>query len=449
MIKIDYSNVLSDKVGERDGISIDEILSYKHKVEDIHDKIISQKNANFYFMNMPFQDTNVIRDTATYIRENFEYFVVIGIGGSALGNQMVNEAINGLDYNLKNVPKFFVLDNVDPEKFAYIIEQIDIRRTMFNIITKSGSTTETIANFLIILDLLKTVLGEEWKNHIIITTDPEKGFLRKFAIENDILSFDIPQNLGGRFSVLSSVGLLSSAVCGIDIDQLLEGAKFGYTLCNRRMDILENPAYLIGIVHYIADIRKGKNISVMMSYAERLSSFVDWYRQLWAESLGKDGFGQTPIKAIGSIDQHSQIQLYIDGPKDKIVTFLHIEESFRDFKITGDVPKEFDYMREKTLKQILDALMEGTKASLVKANVPNLTITIDSMTPFNLGALIYIYEMATGFSGFLYGINPFNQPAVEEGKNFAYGLMGRGGYEEKLKEFRNLNTSDYILEILG
>ncbi|MEZ0322813.1 MAG: glucose-6-phosphate isomerase, partial [Hydrogenothermaceae bacterium] len=363
MIKIDFSNVMAEKLDEMEGILSEEIEAYRHIVSELHKEIYSRKNKDFYFMNLPFQDISKVKETAKVIRENFDYFVVIGIGGSALGNQTVQDAVNGLDYNLKNFPKLYVLDNVDPENFALVIDQIDVRKTMFNVITKSGSTVETVANFLIILDMLKTIIGDDWKKHIIITTDPEKGFLRKFANQEGITSFDIPPNLGGRFSVLSNVGLLSSAVCGIDIDELLEGARYGFHICEKSIDPFDNPAYLIGLIYYIANIKKGKTISVMMSYSERLSSFVDWYRQLWAESLGKEGLGQTPVKAIGSIDQHSQIQLYIDGPKDKIITFLNIEESFRNFEITGEVPKEVEYLKGKTLKQILDIELEGTKAA--------------------------------------------------------------------------------------
>ncbi|MEJ5172364.1 MAG: glucose-6-phosphate isomerase [Hydrogenothermaceae bacterium] len=447
MIKIDYSNVMSEKLGEREGILSQEVEAYRHIISDLHEEIYNRRDKDFYFMNLPFHDTSKIKETAKKVRENFDYFVVIGIGGSALGNQTVQDAVNGLDYNLKNFPKFYILDNVDPEKFALVIDKIDVRKTMFNVITKSGSTVETVANFLIILDMIKTVIGDNWKRHIVITTDPEKGFLRKFADQEGIESFDIPPNLGGRFSVLSNVGLLSSAVCGIDIDDLLEGARYGFHLCEKSMDPFDNPAYLISLIHYIANVKKGKTISVMMSYSERLSSFVDWYRQLWAESLGKEGLGQTPVKSIGSIDQHSQIQLYIDGPKDKIVTFLNVNESFRDFEITGELPSEIEYLKGKTLKQILDIELEGTKAALVKAKVPNLTITLDKPSPFNIGLLIYIYEMATGFSGLLYKVNPFDQPAVEEGKNFAYGLMGRRGYEEKLNEYKSLSKITHLLEI--
>lgn len=446
MIKLDYSNVLSERIGKEHGISLEEIESFQEQIPKIEEEINLRKDIDFYFMNIPFQNLERIKEIGKNIRENFEYFVVIGIGGSALGNQTLNESINSLDYNYKKYPKFFVLDNVDPEKFSFVLEQIDLKRTVFNIITKSGSTTETVANFLVILNMLKSYVGENWKKHLIITTDRQRGFLRKFADQEGIISFDIPQNLGGRFSVLSNVGLLSAISSGIDAEELLEGSRYAYTVCSNPK-ILENPAYLIGIIHYIANTKKGKSISVMMSYSERLSLFVDWYRQLWAESLGKEGLGQTPVKAIGSIDQHSQIQLYIDGPKDKIVTFLKVESVERDFMIEGYIPPELEYLKGKSLKQILDALMEGTKTALIKASVPNLTISIERLTPYSIGMLIYIYEMATGFSGLLYGINPFDQPAVEEGKNFAYGLMGREGFEEKLQEYNLLNKSSFILEV--
>lgn len=447
MIKIDFSNITSQKLGE-EGLSTRQIDAYKGIIEDIHKDIQKRSKEDFYFMNLPFQDTGKVKQIASMIRENFDYFVVIGIGGSALGNQTIHEAVNGFDYNIDKKPKFFILDNVDPVKFSLVLEQIEIGRTMFNVITKSGSTTETIANFLVILNLLKTRLGDDWKKHIVITTDPERGFLRRLANQENIETLDIPPNLGGRFSVLSSVGLLSSAVCGIDIDQLLEGAKRGYELCAKTYQPLENPAYLIGLIHYIFFMERGKSISVMMSYDERLSSFVDWYRQLWAESLGKDGLGQTPVKAIGSVDQHSQLQLYIDGPKDKIITFLTTEDKVKDFTIEGDVYQELNYMKGKTLKEILGILMEGTKTALVKAKVPNITVSIDVLSPYNVGLLIYIYEMATGFSGLLYKINPFDQPAVEEGKKFAYGLLGREGFEDKLREYRMLSESNLVIEIV-
>lgn len=447
MIKIDYTNVMAKIIGEKDGIIPQEFDEYNHIVHEIHEKILKEKDTHFYFTKLPYQDTQEIKTLAKEIRENFDYFVVIGIGGSALGNQMIQEAINGFNYNNFEFPKLYILDNVDPEKFGNILDLIDIRKTIFNVITKSGSTVETMANFAIIYTTLKELLPDTYKNHLIFTTDPEKGFLRKFGQLEGIKTLDIPPAVGGRFSVLTSVGLLSAAVCGIDIDALLEGAKKADKICSKTSIVIENPAYLIGLIHYIAAEKKGKSISVMMPYFERLSSFVDWYRQLWAESLGKQGYGQTPVKAIGTIDQHSQIQLFREGPKDKIVTFIQVEKSLRDFKIPSDLPPEISYLSGYTLKEILDMELLGTRAALTKSKVPNLTITIDELNPYNLGMLIYIYELATGFTGYLYKINPFDQPAVEEGKNFAYGLMGRKGYEEKLREFKELNRQEFILEL--
>ncbi|WP_037919759.1 glucose-6-phosphate isomerase [Sulfurihydrogenibium subterraneum] len=447
MIKIDYTNVMAKIIGEKDGIILEEFQEYSHIVQEIHEKIQKEKDTKFYFTKLPYQNTQEIKNLAKEIRENFDYFVVIGIGGSALGNQMLQEAINGFNYNNFEFPKLYILDNVDPEKFGNVLDLIDVRKTMFNVITKSGSTVETMANFAIIYKTLKDLLPNTYKNHLIFTTDPEKGFLRKFGQQEDIRILDIPPFVGGRFSVLTAVGLLSAAVCGIDIDNLLEGARKADEICGKTSLITENPAYLIGLIHYIAAEKKGKSISVMMPYFERLSSFVDWYRQLWAESLGKEGYGQTPLKAIGTIDQHSQIQLFREGPKDKIVTFINVEKSLRDFKIPSDLPPEISYLSGHTLKEILDIELLGTRSALTKSKVPNLTITLDELNPYNLGMLIYIYELATGFTGYLYKINPFDQPAVEEGKNFAYGLMGRKGYEEKLKEFQELNKQEFVLDL--
>ncbi len=447
MLRIDYTNAMAETIGERDGILREELLSFRHFVVETHSVIQKEKENKFYFAKLPYQDVTEILELAEEIREKFDYFVVIGIGGSSLGNITLQEAINGFNYNNFKSPKFYVLDNVDPEKFASVLELIEIDKTCFNVITKSGSTVETIANFSIIYDTLKTELKDRYKEHLIFTTDPEKGFLRKLANEEGIRTLDIPPKVGGRFSVLTAVGLLSAAVCNIDIKKLLEGAKKMDLICSLEEHVEHNPAYLIALINYLANMRRGKTISVMMPYAERLSSFVDWYKQLWAESLGKDGLGQTPVKAIGTIDQHSQIQLYREGIRDKIITFIQVNKFQRDFKIPEDIPEEIHYLSGHSLQEILNKELLGTKAALIKSKVPNITITLDEINEYNLGMLIYLYEMATGFSGYLYKINPFDQPAVEEGKNFTYALMGRKGYEEKLEEFKELYKEKYKIEV--
>ncbi|WP_456400289.1 glucose-6-phosphate isomerase, partial [Persephonella sp.] len=420
MIRIDYTNVMAETIGERDGILREELLSFRHFVLETHALIQKEKEKKFYFAKLPYQDVEDLKILAEEIRSKFEYFVLIGIGGSSLGTEMLFESLKDLNHNIFDKPKFFIMDNVDPDKINSILERIDIEKTCFNVISKSGTTVETIANFGIILKILKEKVGDRWNEHLIFTTDPEKGFLREFGRENNIKTLDIPKNVGGRFSVLTPVGIFPAAVMGIDVDQILEGAKKMDLICSVEEHVEHNPAYLIALTHYIANMRRGKSISVMMPYSEKLSSFVDWYRQLWAESLGKDGLGQTPVKALGTVDQHSQIQLYRDGLRDKIVTFIQIEKRDIDFKIPEDIPESIHYLSGHTLHEILNKELLGTKAALIKSKVPNITITLDKITPYNVGMLIYLYEMATGFSGYLYKINPFDQPAVEEGKNFTY-----------------------------
>ncbi len=438
---------MAETIGERDGILREELLSFRHFVLETHALIQKEKEKKFYFAKLPYQDVEDLKILAEEIRSKFEYFVLIGIGGSSLGTEMLFESLKDLNHNIFDKPKFFIMDNVDPDKINSILERIDIEKTCFNIISKSGTTVETIANFGIILKILKEKVGDRWNEHLIFTTDPEKGFLREFGRENNIKTLDIPKNVGGRFSVLTPVGIFPAAVMGIDVDQILEGAKKMDLICSVEEHVEHNPAYLIALTHYIANMRRGKSISVMMPYSEKLSSFVDWYRQLWAESLGKDGLGQTPVKALGTVDQHSQIQLYRDGLRDKIVTFIQIEKRDIDFKIPEDIPESIHYLSGHTLHEILNKELLGTKAALIKSKVPNITITLDKITPYNVGMLIYLYEMATGFSGYLYKINPFDQPAVEEGKNFTYALMGREGYSQKLEEFEELYKEKYKIEI--
>lgn len=447
MIKIDYTNAMAETIGERDGILREELLSFRHFVVETHSLIQKEKERKFFFCKLPYQDTTQIKEFAQHIREKFDYFVVIGIGGSSLGAKMLFESLTDFNYNIQEKPKFFLLENVDPEKFDSILGQVDIKKTCFNVVTKSGSTVETIANFSIILSMLKKELGDRYREHLVFTTDPEKGFLRKLGQSEGIKMFDIPPKVGGRFSVLSPVGLLPAAVLGIDIDQLLSGARKMDLVCSIEEHVEHNPAYLIALIHYITNMRRGKSISVMMPYAERLASFVDWYRQLWAESLGKDGLGQTPVKAIGTVDQHSQIQLYRDGIRDKIITFIQVDKMSTDFKIPDELPEDIAYLTGHSLHEILNKELLGTKAALIKSKVPNITVILDEINPYNIGMLVYMYELATGFSGYLYKINPFDQPAVEEGKNFTYALMGRKGYENKLEEFKELYREKYRIEI--
>lgn len=440
-LKIYYKNMTDNSIGKEHGISHTDLENIKPEIEKAHkliQKYHDEKIAGF--MDLPNQKELVkkIKAIAKSIREDFEYFVVIGIGGSALGNIALHHAFNTPNYNLKNKPKFFVLDNVDPEKTADVFKNIDVNKTLFNVITKSGGTAETMSNFMIARDKLKKSLEEDYFKHIFATTDPKSGLLKQMAEEEDFAMLTIPQNVGGRFSVLTPVGLLSAAVVGIDIEKLLQGAGEMAEKC-RNEDIHKNPAYLLGALHYLAE-QKGKNINVMMPYSNALADFADWYRQLWAESLGKnktlDGDetckGLTPVKALGAIDQHSQVQLYVEGPNDKTVTFLQVENFREDVLIPNGYPKEdaLNYLGGKYLSELLNAELAATEYALTQHKRPNCRIIFPEINEHSIGEFIYLMELQTMFTGFLYDINPFDQPGVEWGKKAAYGMMGRKGYEK-------------------
>jgi glucose-6-phosphate isomerase len=299
-----------------------------------------------------------------------------------------------------------------------------------------------MAQFLIVVSILRNRLGDSFADHLIATTDAKKGNLIKIAVDLGIRTFFIPEGVGGRFSELSSVGLLPAAVCGIDIGELLAGAAYMDKICSET-DCLINPAYLLAALQVIA-MEKGCNVSVMMPYADSLKYMADWYAQLWAESLGKRfdsngnvvNFGQTPVKALGVTDQHSQIQLYTEGPFDKVITFLKVEK----FRSEVGIPNGFSnipdvsFLGGHSLNELIRAEQAATEYALCKSGHMNNTVILPEVNAFTIGQLLYMFEIETAFAGELLNINAFDQPGVEEGKNAAYALLGRPGYESKKAE---------------
>jgi glucose-6-phosphate isomerase len=450
-IMFDYTNLMDTSVGSDNGISGKELQAEFPKVTEIARSFKKQRaEGKLAFMDLPYKDAWV-REILAYKRKfpkAIENFVVIGIGGSALGNIMLQSALNHPDYNLlpkgRRGPRMFFLDNVDPDRTASLLQVLNPRETIVNVITKSGDTAETMSNFLIARAWLLRAVGKQaLARHLVATTDKSKGHLRKIVEKEGYQSFVVPDGVGGRFSVLTPVGLLSAAVSGIDIRQLLKGAASMDKICSAD-NPRKNPAALNALLHYLLDTRKGKGISVMMPYAHRLRDFADWYRQLWAESLGKEKSldrkevhaGQTPIKALGATDQHSQLQLYMEGPFDKVITFLSVNKYPREVKI----PRSFGsmegiaYLGGHSLGELLKAEEESTALALTKNSRPNCTFTVPEISAYTLGQLIYLYEVQTAFAGALYQINPFDQPGVELGKKYASGMMGRKGFEQYRRE---------------
>lgn len=447
-IRVDYNNMMAEFVG-KEGVTEQEIAQ-KMPACAAAVQAMKDKRGQMKWRELPHNQDDVVEEilkVAATVRETCEDFVVLGIGGSALGPIAVQQALNHLHYNdlpreKRGGPRLFVEDNVDPERMAALLDVINLDKTVFNVITKSGSTSETMAQLLIATDLLKKKFGDSWTDHVIATTDQEKGNLIKIARQNGLKTFYVPDGVGGRFSELCPVGLIAAAVCGIDIKALLAGAAYMDELCSVD-DVRKNPAYMSALLQVIA-MEKGKNISVMMPYADSLKYMSDWYAQLWAESLGKkfglDGSvvhtGQTPVKALGVTDQHSQVQLYVEGPDDKIVTFLGVDNYRTTFGIPDgfqDIP-DVSFLCGHTMNELIQAEQSATEYALMRAGKPSFTITLPEVNAFTIGELLYYFEVQTAFAGELLAINAFDQPGVEHGKQATYALLGKNGYDEKRAE---------------
>lgn len=463
-ITFDFNNMMSEFVGQ-EGFEWNQIEALGPTLKEAATTMVEKRKAGqMKWRELPYNQDEIVKDikkTADQVKDKFDNFVVLGIGGSALGPIAVQQALNHMFYNelpkekRNGHPRLYVVDNVDPERIEGLFDIIDVEKTMFNVITKSGSTSETMAQFLIVIDLLKNRVGDNYKDHIIATTDQEKGNLIRIAKDEGFKTYFIPDGVGGRFSELCPVGLLAAAVCGIDIEEMLAGAAYMDEIVSQ-LDPYKNPAYMAATLQFLA-MKAGKNISVMMPYADSLKYMADWYAQLWAESLGKrydlqgnDVFvGQTPVKALGVTDQHSQVQLYTEGPFDKVVTFLGVKE----YRSKVDIPEGYkdipavSFLNRHTLNELIHAEQLATEYALLKSNRLSRTITLPKVNPFTIGQLLYFMEVETAFAGELLNIDAFDQPGVEEGKNATYALLGRPGYEEKKAELdsRPKKKDKYVL----
>lgn len=434
MITLDFTNMMSvpDSQGKSNCLTPEDINALKDRFKEIHKNIVHRQIPNLYFLDLPDQDTEAIYTIAEDIRNRSDFFLLLGIGGSALGPRAMLEALKPF-YNLKSSTKIFIYDNVDPSTLTSILSIIDPKKTTVNVVTKSGSTGETMSSFLILVNALKKVHKKEFSKWIVATTDPEKGILKKTALKEGFKTLPIHPDVGGRFSVLSPVGLLLGAVSGIDIKDMLKGAK-DMLMRSSDEDLWKNPAYMYGALKYLTGHKKKKNISVLIPYSDRLKAFSEWYCQLWSESLGKNNLGQTPYPSTGTTDQHSQLQLWMEGPEDKVITFIGVEDYGTDIPIPDEGIEPLSYLKNHTLSELIKAEQEATELALAKAGRPNMRINIPQIDSYCLGQLFLFFELATAVTGMLYEINPFNQPGVEESKNLTYGIMGREGYEAKKEE---------------
>src|SRR5687767_3414435 len=451
-LRLDYSNMLISPGGVDAAVlsaAASQFSAAQRRFEE------RRKSGSVGFVDLP-ADKRLLEQATRYAaaaRKKFDDVVILGIGGSALGPIALRTALRPSGWNLLSdtarggYPRLHVLDNVDPETIAALLDRVPLARTLFIVTSKSGGTAETMAQFLIVHERL---LGEglDVARHFVFVTDPKAGALRPLAQRLGVTALDIPANIGGRFSILTPVGTLPAALIGIDVKALLAGAEAMAVRC-ATPELMKNPAGVYAVLQWLADTRLKKSIAVFMPYADSLRDFAAWFVQLWAESLGKlrpDGtsVGSTPIAALGATDQHAQVQLFMEGPADKTVTFVAVEKRSTDVVIPkgfSDVT-ELGYLGGHSLGELIDIEQLATAGALAKRGRPNMTIRLDRVDPANVGELMMFLELATAYAGQLYGIDAFNQPGVELGKQFAYALLGRPGAEAAKKEWDSLPKSD-------
>jgi glucose-6-phosphate isomerase len=448
-LRLDTQYVFDSRLGEH-GLTESKMHQLAPQLRKALEEIARERKAGGHrFRELPHERPMIdeLKKLAHELRPNTENLLVLGIGGSALGNIALQTALRPSTYNLlshkeRGGPRLFVLDNVDPVNVEAILDLVgrDWSKTVLNVISKSGETAETSAQFLLVRDRMVKALGKEAaREQIIVTTDTAKGTMRSIVDREGYRSLCVPDGVGGRFSVLSPVGLFSAAMCGIDVDALLDGAA-AMDAAVSEPDPQKNLAAQIAGIHYLFT-QAGKPLHVMMPYSQQLRDMADWYRQLWAESLGKirpsDGknVGATPIKALGATDQHSQVQLYREGPNDKVFTFLEV----RSFDPNPAIPRGFEgveameYLGRSdwgTLGGLLNVEKRATQLALLVSQRPSLTIEFPRVSPEAVGEFIYLYEAVVPIMGKLLGIDPYDQPAVELGKVLTFHFMGRKGFEK-------------------
>lgn len=436
MLELDYTNVLEDAVGPAHGIpriAFDKAAeSSKHLIDALE---TARQSGAVGFMDLPF-DENAVRAVTDFARKcAFPNVLVLGIGGSALGPAAIESALARPNSGRRLV----TLDNIDPDFIADTLETLQPQDTIVNVIAKSGVTAETMATFAVVRKWMNDALGQaRAREHFVATTDPEKGDLLAIAREEGYPVFVIPPNVGGRFSVLTPVGTLPAALVGIRVESIMEGAR--RAALQARKPLFENPALAAAFIQFVLERERSKTILALFPYSQALWKFAFWFKQLWGESLGKRldrrgrevYYGQTPTAALGVTDQHSQLQLFIEGPNDKAFLFWDVKQ-FRNALPIDHPYSNFDsmsYLQNKSAADLFHAEKRATEIALTEACRPNATVMIDRVCEETVGELMMFSEYMTAYAGEFYDINAFDQPGVEYGKKLTFAMMDRSGFSE-------------------
>jgi glucose-6-phosphate isomerase len=440
-VRLDLNGAFAAATGT-DALAPTEFEALKPELERVRQLIATRRGEGALpFADLPYRtaDLKEIRREAEEARQECDTLVVVGIGGSALGAEALTSAL--VDPAAGGV-QVVVADSIDPNAIHALLSSLDLRRTLFNVVSKSGDTAETMARFLLVRDRLMRELGAvDYKRHLMVTTEAQRGSLRQIVNDEGFPSLPVPADVDGRFGVFTAMGLFPAAFAGVDLDELVGGAAALDERSRGAADALADPPIALAALLWHLAARHDARILVLMSYSERLAALTEWFSQLWVGSLAKAvdrtgrrvEWGQTAIRARGSADQHSHLQLYLEGPRDKVVLFLRVE----NHGDTLTVPAAYQDMEDvaclggQSLGAVLNAEQTATEFALAHRGRPSVTIGLPAVTPFTVGQLLYLFELATVAAGFLADVDPFGQPAVDEAKVLTYALLGRPGLESQ------------------
>jgi glucose-6-phosphate isomerase len=444
-IHFEAGGSLAPPLARSHGISRAEVRAELRRCSGVLAKLLSDAAPAGFVraLKRPSILKNTRTAAARWRRRKPTDLIHIGIGGSSLGSEALLRSLAHPQHNLlpaakRSGPRVHFIDNVDPETVGALLEVVDLRKSLVHVVSKSGGTVETAAGFQVVRDALERAgRGTRWQERCVFTTG-RNSTLHEMARREGVEMLDFPADVGGRFSVLTPSGLFTPAVAGVDISSVVSGAR-RYLARIAKGAVVENPSAVAAAIAYAMAESKRKPIQVMMPYADSLEPLSRWYVQLAGESLGKKGkrgrrsvgVGPTPLPARGTTDQHSQVQLFVEGPSDKWVTFVRIDASRRKCPIAGGPPA--DYLEGIDLAELLRAEQRGTAVALAQAGRPTACWRLPTISPETVGQLFFALELQTAFQGALYGINAYDQPGVEAGKLAAFALIGRAGYEDHRK----------------
>lgn len=455
-LALDFTNCLSEAIGATHGLTKPEVETLVAKFPKHHESIDEMRaNGESAFFDLPYQDQGEIKAALKKHQGKWSDLVVVASGGSALAARTLIGALAPATHNLveakarKGAPRIHILDNADPVTASNLVEAVDLKKTLFVVVSRSGLSPETDALFHWLADLLRKRVGKgALAAQMVVVTDREKGPLAEIAKQEKIDILHSPANLAGRYALLGAAGLFPAAMAGIDIAALLAGAGDMDKRC-RHGDPYRNPAYMHSLVHYLLTRKRRKTMHVTFSFSDRVHAVGLWYNHLCSVSLGKMlnrkgkavHVGPSPVAAVGAFDLHGQQQLFAEGPFDKVVTFVVARDHGAKAVAPQLWPKveALSWLKDADFAAILERAYVGCEYQLTAAGRPNMTVTLDSVDPAHIGGLIYMLQLSTAMSAELYGIDPFDAPGVELGKQATYAQSGRPGFEDlgkRLKDHR-------------